>query len=296
MSYSKLVMIIVIVINVTPSWGQELKEGEYDRFFKNGKIERKRRLIGNKNEGVLFEEYYENGQLREKEESFPINCNGKMETKLTKSEKFYENGVLESKGYKDTTGTGAYIEERYRIDGVIEKKYIYKPCKFDWDEMEYNQNGDLVKTTKLVNGVVVNVKVGSEIFSPKIKIIGQEQKSPLKKVTPEIIQNRPNVKPSIVEEGNKFCFDDRYGSGNKFELNLIDGGSAKIIIRNSENKIIRTGQGSWSGKNDGPGGSPPVISLVLSTGRLIFTAIVDGYSSSINMLIDSRDNQWIKCW
>ena len=98
------------------------------------------------------------------------------------------------------------------------------------------------------------------------------------------------------DRGNKYCFDDSYGSGNKFELRLIDGGSAKIIIKNSNNEIIRTGQGSWSGTNDGPGGNPPTIRLNLSTGVLRFTAIVDGYSSSINMLIDSRDNQWLKCW
>lgn len=98
------------------------------------------------------------------------------------------------------------------------------------------------------------------------------------------------------ESGSKYCFDDSYESGNKFELRLIDGGDAKIIIKNSSNEIIRTGQGSWSGSNDGPGGNPPTIRLNLSTGVLRFTAIVDGYSSSINMLIDSRDNQWIKCW
>ncbi len=98
------------------------------------------------------------------------------------------------------------------------------------------------------------------------------------------------------DKGNKYCFDDSYGSGNKFELRLINGGSAKIIIKNSNNEIIRTGEGSWLGTNDGTGGNSPTIRLNLSTGVLRFTAIVDDYSSSINMLIDSRDNQWIKCW
>jgi hypothetical protein len=296
MFYCNLLTIMVVFFNLNHSWSQVLKEGEYDIFFKNGKIEKKRRLIGNKNEGVSFEQYYENGQLREKEESFPMNCNGKWEIKLIKSEKFYDNGAIESKGYKDPKGSGAFIEERYRINGVIEKKYIYKPCKFDWDEMEYNQNGDLIKTTKLVNGVVINVKVGNEVFSPKTKIVGQAQKNQPKKPAPKSSQNISSVKPSVVEEGNKFCFDDSYGSGNKFELRLIDGGDAKIIIKNRSNEIIRTGQGSWTGSNDGPGGNPPVISLILSTGRLKFTAIVDGYSSSINMIIDSKNNQWVKCW
>jgi hypothetical protein len=98
------------------------------------------------------------------------------------------------------------------------------------------------------------------------------------------------------ESGSKYCFDDSYDSGNKFELRLLDGGDAKIIIKNNTNEIIRTGRGSWSGSSDGPGGNPPTIRLNLSTGVLRFTAIVDGYSSTINMLIDSRDNQWIKCW
>lgn len=95
---------------------------------------------------------------------------------------------------------------------------------------------------------------------------------------------------------NTFCFDDSFGSGNKFELSLIDGGKATIVIKNRNDEVVRTGSGTWSGTNDGPGGNPPVISLILSTGRLKFTAIVDGYSSSINMLIDSKNNQWVKCW
>ena len=92
-----------------------------------------------------------------------------------------------------------------------------------------------------------------------------------------------------------YCFDDSYGSGNKFELSLIDGGKASIIIKNRNNEIIRSGSGTWSGTNDGPGGNPPTIRLNLSTGILRFTAIVDGYSSSINMLIDSQNNQWYVC-
>lgn len=92
---------------------------------------------------------------------------------------------------------------------------------------------------------------------------------------------------------NTFCFDDSYNSGNKFELTLEDGGKAKIVIKNRNNEIIRTGSGTWSGHNDGFGGNAPVIELILSTGRLKFTAVVDG--SSINMLIDSRHNQWLKC-
>lgn len=92
---------------------------------------------------------------------------------------------------------------------------------------------------------------------------------------------------------NTFCFDDSYNSGNKFELTLVDGGKAKIVIKNRNNEIIRTGSGTWSGHNDGYGGNAPVIDLLLSTGRLKFTAVVDG--SSVNMLIDSRNNQWIKC-
>jgi hypothetical protein len=92
---------------------------------------------------------------------------------------------------------------------------------------------------------------------------------------------------------NTFCFDDSYSSGNKFELTLEDGRKAKIVIKNRNNEIIRTGSGTWSGQNDGFGGNAPVIDLILSTGRLKFTAVVDG--SSINMLIDSRNNQWLKC-
>jgi uncharacterized protein (TIGR02145 family) len=92
---------------------------------------------------------------------------------------------------------------------------------------------------------------------------------------------------------NTFCFDDSYSSGNKFELTLEDGGKAKIVIKNRNNEIIRTGSGTWSGQNDGFGGNAPVINLILSTGRLKFTAVVDG--SSINMLIDSKNNQWLKC-
>ena len=120
----------------------------------------------------------------------------------------------------------------------------------------------------------------------------QSKKTPPKKYN----SASSNYNNDNDESGSKFCFNDSFGSGNKFQLRLIEGGEAKIIIKNSSDEIIRTGQGNWTGSSDGPGGNPPTIRLNLSTGVLRFTAIVDGYSSSINMLIDSRDNQWIKCW
>lgn len=108
-----------------------------------------------------------------------------------------------------------------------------------------------------------------------------------------------NKKPSTLlrlQNGKKFCFDDSYASGNKFELVLLDGGQARIVIKNSADKIIRTGTGTWSGKNDGPGGNPPYITLKLSTGILRFMVVVDQYTSSITMLIDSKENQWFACY
>jgi uncharacterized protein (TIGR02145 family) len=91
-----------------------------------------------------------------------------------------------------------------------------------------------------------------------------------------------------------YCFNDRYDSGNIFELTLVDGGNAKIKIKNSNGNVIRTGTGTWTGSSDGPGGNAAAITLRLTSGILRFTAITN--STSVYMLIDSKDNQWMQCY
>jgi uncharacterized protein (TIGR02145 family) len=122
-----------------------------------------------------------------------------------------------------------------------------------------------------------------------------ETSSPKKNTLKSNIESKQS-KSYVKSEEKKFCFSDKFNSGNFFELVLLDGGKAKITIKDPAGLVIRTGQGTWQGFNDGQGGEAPKIILNLTTGKIIFTAIVDTISSSINMLIDSKQNQWINCW
>lgn len=97
------------------------------------------------------------------------------------------------------------------------------------------------------------------------------------------------------EKGTKFCFTDFDNTGNTFELTLINGGKASITIKDKYDEVIRKGEGTWRGVNDGVGGDAPQIILKLSTGLIKFTVVVDQFSSNISMLIDVKKNQWIKC-
>lgn len=96
--------------------------------------------------------------------------------------------------------------------------------------------------------------------------------------------------------GTKFCFNDFQGSGNKFELSIIDGGKAVLVRKDSYDKVIGKASGTWEGKSDGPGGDMAKIYLRISTGLLLFNVVIDDYTLKISMLIDSKDNQWQKCW
>jgi hypothetical protein len=51
-----------------------------------------------------------------------------------------------------------------------------------------------------------------------------------------LISSSFNSLPFISNTSKKtYCFDDSFGSGNKFELSLIDGGKASIIVRRQTN-------------------------------------------------------------
>lgn len=156
----------------------------------------------------------------------------------------------------------------------------------------YNKNGEMEHEGQSVNGSYKKEEIKSKTNTYKSSNVEEKSSSTLL----DRIYGKSSYAEDSNQEGSKFCFNDRYDSGNKFELRLIDGGIAKLVIKNSSGQIIRTGEGSWEGRNDGPGGNAPQIILRLSTGTLRFTAIVGGYPSSINMLIDSKDNQWLRCF
>ncbi len=252
--------------------------------------------FGKEVKGTHYEYVSQTGNLLIMNESFPFSCSGKTKTIVSKSESYFDNGALKSKGYLEGNGTQISIEEYYNENGDIEKKMIYEDfCEFSWKEIVYDA-GKPIKTITIIDGSMKNVQIGDEDYKPKVVVKGAV-KSTTQSQTPKNEEYySKNSSQSSGDEGNKYCFDDSYNSGNKFELLLIDGGKAKIVIKSSDDRIIRTGEGTWSGSNDGPGGNAPLITLKLTTGVLKFTAIVDGISPSINMLIDSRNNQWIKCW
>jgi hypothetical protein len=234
-------------------------------------------------------EYHENGRLVRFEESYPFNCNGKIEKIFAKSESYFENGNIQQKGYLAGDGTKRLIRENYNENGVLVSKDIFDDfCEWSWKEIEF-ENGKPIKTTTLIKGIVKNVQVGGKDYKPKVIVLNNENKNPN-------INKKKQIEVDDRDNGNKYCFDDSYNSGNKFELNLIDGGKAKIIIKNTSGEIIRTGSGTWSGTNDGVGGDFPKITLRLSTGTLRFSAVVDQYQNRITMLIDSRNNQWLMCF
>lgn len=203
----------------------------------------------------------------------------------------YQNGKLYYEGYlKDNLPEGKgtlYDENEKRIFEGQYKKGI--PNGYG---VAYNKTGEKEYEGQFVNGAYKKEVIQSATNTYRGSNTEEKSSSTLL----DRIYGKSNYTEDSNQEGSKFCFNDRYDSGNKFELRLIDGGIAKLVIKNSSGQIIRTGEGSWEGRNDGPGGNAPQVILRLSTGTLRFTAIVGGYPSSINMLIDSKDNQWLKCF
>ena len=98
--------------------------------------------------------------------------------------------------------------------------------------------------------------------------------------------------------GESFCFEEMQSDGTTMtsRITLYNGGNAEISFLSESGKLLRKGDASWSGQNDGPGGNMPVITVTLSTGaRLRFKAVVDQYSNKITELIDSRDRIYSNC-
>lgn len=247
--------------------GKKLYEGN----FKNGQADGK---------GTV---YAQDGQLEGEGEfkNFKLNGYGRR----------YANGKLYYEGYLiDNLPDGKGI--LYDENGKKKFEGQYKKGIPNGFGVAYNKNGEKEYEGQFVNGAYKKEEIQSTTNTYKSSNTEEKSSSTLL----DRIYGKSSYKEDSNQEGSKFCFNDRYDTGNKFELRLIDGGIAKLVIKNSSGQIIRTGEGRWEGRNDGPGGNAPQIILRLSTGTLRFSAIVGGYPSSINMLIDSNDNQWLKCF
>ena len=96
------------------------------------------------------------------------------------------------------------------------------------------------------------------------------------------------------DEGQKFCFDDTYGStGLKLRITLFDNRSAKLEwLRDGE--VVRRGNASW--RESAPMGDNSIVTLNLSTGAsLKFTAVLSLMKRKTT-LVDSRDNIYVECY
>jgi hypothetical protein len=101
-----------------------------------------------------------------------------------------------------------------------------------------------------------------------------------------------------VIEPQKFCFDDSYGSsGMKVEITLDGGGIAKIEFF-SNGVLKRTGPARWSirsGIAEGYGEND-LLTLRLSTGANLTFVVMKNIMGSFTMLIDSQENQYLRCY
>lgn len=98
----------------------------------------------------------------------------------------------------------------------------------------------------------------------------------------------------IDDDGQKFCFDDTYGStGLKLRITLFDNRSAKLEwLRDGE--VVRRGNASW--RESAPMGDNSIVTLNLSTGAsLKFTAVLSLMKRKTT-LVDSRDNLYAECF
>ena len=96
------------------------------------------------------------------------------------------------------------------------------------------------------------------------------------------------------DDGQKFCFDDTYGStGLKLRITLFDNRSAKLEwLRDGE--VVRRGNASW--RESAPMGDNSIVTLNLSTGAsLKFTAVLSLMKRKTT-LVDSRDNIYVECY
>lgn len=101
-------------------------------------------------------------------------------------------------------------------------------------------------------------------------------------------------KITVDDDGQKFCFDDTYGStGLKLRITLFDNQSAKLEwLRDGE--VVRRGNANW--RESAPMGDNSVVTLNLSTGAsLKFTAVLSLMKRKTT-LVDSRDNIYVECF
>ena len=237
----------------------------YEGGWRNGQME------GN---GIVFTP---DGQVDSEGEFKSSKMNG-FGKKYKNGKLYYEGGFTNN----IPNGTGTMYYE----NGNKEYEGMFKNGNPNGKGTSYKENGEKEYEGQFVNGE----------YKPQRRESATSYESNINEESSHsTLLDHYYGTPNSSQKVNKYCFNDRYNSGNIFELTLIDGGDAKIIIKNSGGRTIRTGEGTWEGRNDGPGGNAPQVILYLTTGTLRFTAIVGGYPSSITMLIDSKDNQWTKC-
>ena len=115
-----------------------VKQGDYEDYYKSGKLRKKGAYAGGKEDG-LWEYYYENGRLWKK-------CTYKNGEKDGLYEAYYENSQLGEKCfYKNGKKDGPYLS--YREDGRADTQYVYrngerltgaKPKKYlkEWNKIQ----------------------------------------------------------------------------------------------------------------------------------------------------------------
>lgn len=137
---NRMMKVVCLKVNVNEK-GE--REGLWEQYYKNGQLREKGNYKNDKLEG-WGEWYYENGQLAEK-------TNYKKDKREGLWEWYYENGQLSEKtNYKNDKLEG-WVEWYYE-NGQLKEKRNYKNDKPEGLCERYYENGQLAEKTNYKNG------------------------------------------------------------------------------------------------------------------------------------------------
>jgi uncharacterized protein len=138
------------------------KQGYWELYYSNGKLEYKGSYLNGLRDGY-FEEYYSNGKIFLKGSYVNGNLNGLFE------EYYFSNGKLESKGnYKDGKEDGIWFY--YYERGGVEVKANYSNGYLNGERILYNTNGKISDKQYWENDKLIKVPPITEskkLFIPR---------------------------------------------------------------------------------------------------------------------------------
>jgi len=232
------------------NYAASMKTGMWTEFFQNGKIKSELTFVNNRPNGPA-KTYFENGNLEAEGNWVGTRWTGAYTL-------YYDNGNVRQKFNYNAMGVRDGPQTYYHPNGKVAIEINMKNGKEDGAGKEYNTNGELIKETYSVNGVMDNSK--TVVHEPK------KPEDPNAGKTPEELANEkekaPTVQPGTGQVSKQGAFDGKgfwiltNSNGDitfkgTFENNKLIDGEQRFYDSNGKLTRIKTfTAGKYSG--DGP--------------------------------------------